>query len=101
MQDRAIMDIVPLVELEVVQDQLACESYMDVVMEDGEVLHGETAVVLGHPDNPMDWDDLLTKFRGLVEPILGEEKTQELYEIVHNFETPGSLARMTELVRAA
>ena len=101
MQNGAVMDIVPLVELEVVQDQLACESYMDVVMEDGEVLHGETAVVLGHPDNPMDWDDLLTKFQGLVEPVLGEEKTRALYETVHNFETPGSLARMTELVRAA
>ena len=101
MGDRAVMDIVPLVELEVVDGQPSYAAYLDVHLEDGEVLHEQTDVMMGHPDNPMGWDDLLTKFQGLVEPVLGVGETQELYETVRRFEAPGSLANLTALVRAA
>lgn len=101
MQDAAVMDLVPLIELDVIEGQAPYSAYLDVHLEGGEVLHDQTDIVIGHPDNPMDWDDLLTKFEGLVQPVLGVEKTQALYECIRAFETPGSLAKMTALVRAA
>jgi 2-methylcitrate dehydratase PrpD len=101
MQDRAVMDLVPLVELEAVDGQAPHSAFLDVQMEDGEVLHAKTDIVLGHPDNPMDWDALLDKFQGLTEPVLGAGKTQALYECIRSFETPGSLEKFATLVRGA
>ena len=100
MQDSAVMDLVPLVELEAVDGQAPHSAFLDVHMEDGEVLHGKTDIVLGHPDNPMGWDDLLVKFQGLTEPMIGAGKTQALYECIREFEKPGSLQKMATLVRA-
>jgi len=62
------------------------------------MLQEKTDVVLGHPDNPMGWDDLLVKFQGLVEPVLGAKKTEALYQVIRRFDEPGSLAKMTPLV---
>lgn len=99
MQDRAVMDLVPLVELEAVEGQAPHSAYLDVFLDDGEVLHEQTDIVLGHPENPMGWDDLLVKFQGLVEPMLGAGKTQTLYECIRGFEAPGSLTKFATLVR--
>ena len=98
MQDQAVMELVPRVELEAVQGQAPHSAYLDVYLESGEVLHEKTDVVLGHPDNPMGWDDLLVKFQGLVEPMLGAKKTEALYQVIRRFDEPGSLAKLTPLV---
>lgn len=100
MRDQSVMELVPLVEMEAVQGQAPHSSYLDVYLESSEVLHEKTDVVLGHPENPMGWDDLLTKFQGLVEPVLGAKKTEELYQVLRNFDRPGSLAKMMPLVGA-
>jgi len=101
MQDAAVMDLVPKVELEVVQDQPPYMASLDVHLASGEVLHERTDVVLGHPDNPMGWDALLDKFEGLTQPVLGAEKAQALYECIRGFDKPDSLAAFTSLVRGA
>jgi 2-methylcitrate dehydratase PrpD len=100
MQDSAVMDLVPLVELEVVEGQAPCAAYLDVHLADGEVLSEQTDIVLGHPDNPMGWDDLRVKFEGLTQPVLGVDKAQALYECIQAFDAPGSLETLTGLVRA-
>jgi len=98
MRDPAVMQIVPVVELEAVQGQAPHSAHLDVYLEDGERLHADTEVVMGHPLNPMGWDDLRVKFEGLVEPMLGTSGTRRLYEIVHDFERPGSLASVLDLL---
>ena len=100
MRDQSVMELVPLVEMEAVQGQAPHSAYLDVYLEGGEVLKEKTDIVTGHPDNPMGWDDLLVKFQGLVEPVLGAKKTEELYQVLRNFDKPGSLAKMTALVGA-
>jgi 2-methylcitrate dehydratase PrpD len=100
MRDSSVMELVPLVELEAVQGQAPHSAFLDVYLEGGEVLKEKTDVVLGHPDNPMDWDDLLTKFQGLVEPMLGAQKTEALYQAIRHFDKPGSLDKMMPLVSA-
>jgi len=97
MHDPSVMELVPLVELQAVEGQAPHSAYLDVYLDGGEVLHEQTDIVLGHPENPMGWDDLLAKFQGLVEPMLGAEKTEALYRTIRHFETPGSLAKMMTL----
>ncbi|MDB5808353.1 MAG: 2-methylcitrate dehydratase [Betaproteobacteria bacterium] len=101
MRDKSVMNIVPLVELEAVVGQAPHSAHLDVYLEGGEHLHADTDIVIGHPDNPMSWEDLFTKFEGLAEPIIGSANTKALYECVRNFDKPGSLATATELMGAA
>ena len=98
MRDRSVMDVVPVVELEAVHGQAPHSAHLDVYMEDGEHLHADTDIVIGHPDNPMSWDDLYAKFEGLAAPVIGLDKVKAFYECARNFEQPGSLARATELL---
>lgn len=98
MRDPAVMQVVPVVELEAVQGQSLHAAHLDVYLDDGEHLHADTDVVIGHPDNPMEWDDLRAKFEGLVEPILGAAKTEALYASLRNFDEPGSLRTATTLL---
>jgi 2-methylcitrate dehydratase PrpD len=100
MRDRAVMDVVPVVQLEAVQGQPAHSAYLDVTLEGGERVQGQTDIVMGHPDNPMSWDALQEKFEGLVEPVLGAQKTATLFDLGRNFLEPGSIGKLSELLAA-
>lgn len=101
MNDQAVREIVPVVELEAVQGQPLHEAHLDVYLERGEHLHADTAIMLGHPENPMEWDDLGIKFQGLVEPIIGCDRASALYEVLRNFGSQGSLRKAMEILDGA
>jgi len=101
MRDAAVMQVVPVVELEAVQGQSLHAAHLDVYLDGGEHLHADTDIVLGHPENPMRWDDLRIKFQGLVEPVLGSPKTQRLYAALRNFDQRGSLREAMALLTGA
>lgn len=98
MTDPDVMDLVPRVELEPVDGQSPHSAHLDVYLEDGTHLQSKTDIVLGHPDNPMDWPDLRTKFDGLVEPELGPQRTEILFACLRNFDAPGSLDKMMAIL---
>lgn len=98
LQDTGVMQIVPVVELEAVQGQAPHSAHLDVYLEGGEHLHADTDIVIGHPENPMSWDDLYAKFEGLVEPVLGMDKTTALFDCLRHFDRPGSLATAMPLL---
>lgn len=98
MSDESVREIIPVVELEAIQGQPLHEAHLDVYLEGGEHLRADTPIMLGHPDNPMGWDALETKFRGLVEPIIGRDKVGALFEILRNFGSPGSLPAAMEIM---
>ena len=98
MRNASVMDIVPVVELEAVQGQAAHSAHLDVYLTDGEQLHADTDIVIGHPDNPMSWDDLRVKFEGLVVPVIGAPKAKSLFETAHDFEQPGALRKISEML---
>lgn len=99
MRDSSVMEIVPVVQLEGVQGQASHSAHLEVVLDGGERLHADTEIVFGHPDNPMSWEDLHAKFEGLVEPMLGPQKTATLYELAREFEQPGSLRKISHLLK--
>ena len=98
LKDEAVTQIVPLIECEVVADQLQGESHLDVWLDDGGHLHADTEIVIGHPDNPMSWDDMHAKFIALVKPVIGLETGESLYTLVRNMDAPGSLARIFQIL---
>jgi len=96
--DRAVTELLPRIELEVVQDQPQYEAHLDVYLDDGTHLHEDTAIVLGHADNPMNEADFRGKFEGLVVAVLGPDATAELYELLNEFERPGNFTRVMALL---
>ena len=96
--DRAVNELLPRIELEVVKDQPQYEAHLDVYLDDGTHLHEDTAIVLGHADNPMSEADFRGKFEGLVVPVLGPDATAELYELLNEFERPGKFTRVMALL---
>ncbi|MBI3043787.1 MAG: MmgE/PrpD family protein [Betaproteobacteria bacterium] len=98
LKDPAVTGLLPLIELEVVPDQPQYEAHMDVYVEGGRCLHADTAIVLGHADNPMSAADFRTKFEGLVEPILGKKRAGDLHALLGNFTAAGSLRRLESML---
>lgn len=98
MRDPAVASLVSLVKLEAVQGQPPYRAYLDVTLDNSEHLQAHTDIVMGHPDNPMSWDALRAKFEGLVEPVMGKDKTAELFEAARAFGPPGSLKRLSDLL---
>ena len=98
MRDTSVMNVVPVVQLEAVQGQAPHSAHLDVYLADGEHLHADTDIVIGHPDNPMSWDDLRIKFDGLVEPIIGAQKAKTLFRTARDFEQPGTIGKISALL---
>ncbi|MCC7487332.1 MAG: MmgE/PrpD family protein [Burkholderiales bacterium] len=91
LRDPAVAGLLPLIELEAVPGQHNYTAYLDVHLDTGECLHAGVERCLGHPDNPLTWDDLRVKFEGLVEPVLGAASAAAIYREVRDFERPGAL----------
>lgn len=98
LRDPDIMAIVPNVTVEEIAEQSRWESHLEVVLDGGEVRHTDQDVVLGHPDNPMTWEDMTYKFIGLAEPVLGAD-AQPLLQALRNIDKPGQLAEVIKFVQ--
>jgi 2-methylcitrate dehydratase PrpD len=96
--DAAVRELMPLIEIEVVQNQAQYAAHMDVYLEDGTRLHGDTDIVLGHADNPMSEADFRGKFEGLVAPVLGDAATAQLYALLNDFGRAGNFAKVMALL---
>jgi 2-methylcitrate dehydratase PrpD len=99
LKDPAVTGLLPLIQLEVVKDQPQYESHLEVTLENGEIVRGDTDIVLGHAQNPMSAEAFRDKFEGLVEPVLGAQKCRQLLAMLYDFEQPGTLRRIMELLK--
>ncbi|MBJ7223067.1 MULTISPECIES: MmgE/PrpD family protein [unclassified Brenneria] len=90
--------LLPSLDIEAVDGQSASAAFIDIWLEDGERLHGETQVYRGHPQNPLSEAELRAKFDTLTVPVLGTANSGRLYQAAINFEQPGSLAVITEIL---
>lgn len=90
--DPALLDLVA--RTQVVEDPSLTAGYpagipnrVTVTLDDGSVLVREIAFPPGHDKNPLTDEQLLLKFRGLAEPILGSDRTQQLWERLSRIES--------------
>ncbi len=70
-----------------------------VICRDGRKLHRFVAHAIGSLEHPMTDADLERKFRGLVEPVLGEERASELVGLTAVLGSQASVATLTAAAR--
>ncbi len=98
LRNPAVTELLPLIRLEVVQDQPQYEAHLEVQVAGEGSLSADTDIVLGHAQNPMSETDFRDKFQGLVEPVLGPQKSGQLYEVLNRFEEAGSIRKIMGLL---
>lgn len=98
LRDPRIVDLLAKTVVEAVVGQPPYEAHVEVFLEDGEHLRADTAILRGHPDNPLSWSDLESKFKGLVAPVIGAGPADELFEIARGIDQAGALRRAMTIV---
>ena len=98
LKDPGVTGLMPLIELEVVPDQPQYEAHLEVHVEGEAPLRADTDIVLGHAQNPMSDDDFRGKFHGLVDPVLGAQKSARLYTCLNQFNQAGTLRKLADLL---
>lgn len=96
--DPAPRALLSLLDVQAVEGQSASSAFIDLWLDDGSVLHAHTDVYRGHAQNPLSDDELRAKFDALTLPILGADRSAELFDAALHFERPGNLARITALL---
>lgn len=96
-KDPSLQNLVSRVELVPDEGRDVRSARIEVHFADGTTLDSDTPLALGNPDNPMSWDDMRVKFDGLVVPVLGEQDSAELFEVLRGFDS-GSMEDYVRLV---
>ncbi|MEO8305998.1 MAG: MmgE/PrpD family protein [Betaproteobacteria bacterium] len=63
---------------------------LSIGLADGRTLVSEPARARGNPENPIDDDELVAKFRALATPVLGAARTARIEKLVGSFTTEAS-----------
>lgn len=90
--------LLPLLEVESVDGQSASSAFIDIWLEDGERLHAETEVYLGHPQNLLPDADLRAKFDALTLPVLGAARSDRLYQAAAHVDQPGAIVAIKDIL---
>jgi 2-methylcitrate dehydratase len=90
--DPALLDL--LARTKVVEDPQLTAGYpagipnrVTVTLADGTRLVSEVAFPPGHDKNPLSDSQLADKFHGLVDPVLGRDRAEQIYERVSRLDT--------------
>ncbi len=76
------------------------QAIVEITTRDGRTHKRRTRAVRGTPDNPMTWDEVVAKARGLMEPVLGARKARRLINVVAHLEALDDAARLRPLLAA-
>ena len=90
LNDPELRELIPRVTLNITPAMEKTAASMIVTLADGTRLEADTPLALGNPGNPMTWEDMELKFRGLVEPALGRN-TLPVYRTLRRFNRPDDL----------
>jgi len=72
-----------------------------VTLNDGRTLHRFVPHAIGSLERPMSDADLERKFHGLVDPVLGAGRAQELVSILHDIGAAPDVRKLVTTARAA
>lgn len=100
--DPAVSELLPKIECIPVKGQSEVAAKLLIDLSDGQQMEASVDIVLGHPDRPLNWAQIQDKFEGLVAPVLGDEKADELFKVVTGFATNDrlSIPRISALLEA-
>ena len=90
MEDPRVLDVRDRIELvadpELVVPEAPRSGFVEVRMSNGESVSLFVSHAPGTPENPLDTEEVNAKARGLMAPILGEQRTEALIESVNGIE---------------
>ena len=94
LDDTDVLSIADLVSLELdpKADKLFAEKHLmpssvTIMMKDGNVFSGSADIPKGDVRNPLSNEEIKEKFRNIVEPLFGWEKTKKIIRICENLDT--------------
>jgi 2-methylcitrate dehydratase len=103
LNDTALLDLVS--RTTVVEDARLTAGYpegipnrLTVTLDDGTTLVSEIAFPPGHDKNPLSHEQLAFKFHGLVDPVLGAERGQRIWEKVSRLESDPAPQEVIDLL---
>jgi 2-methylcitrate dehydratase PrpD len=74
------------------------QAIVEVQLTDGRDISHRTVAVRGTPENPMETEEVETKARGLMAPVLGEKRAQDLIEAIADLERVGNIRDLRPLL---
>lgn len=83
--DPVVADVLPKIECIPIKGQSEVAAKLLIDLSDGQQIEASVDIVLGHPDRPLNWAQIQDKFEGLVVPVLGDRKADELFRLVAGF----------------
>lgn len=95
--DTRVTGLLDRITVEPVPGQPPAEAHLEVTLEDGEVLRASTRIVKGHPDNPLNWDEIRAKFGSLLQTVLPERQIESLYQAARYIDAPDALAAIRSI----
>jgi 2-methylcitrate dehydratase PrpD len=99
LRQRAKVQLIPDAELERRMPQR--QAIVEIVMNDGSRLTERVEAVRGTMENPMTRDEVVTKARDLITPVLGTGNTTRLVDAVLKLETMKSILELRPLIQRA
>jgi 2-methylcitrate dehydratase PrpD len=99
LRQRAKVQLVPDAELERLLPKRV--AIVEVTLTDGTKLTERVEAVRGTPENPMTRDEIITKSRDLINPVLGESTCNALIERILNLEKIKSIRELRPLLQKA
>jgi len=97
LNDPEIVDVAKRVSLTGDPTVSRTAARLKATLADGTTITTDVEHAFGSIGNPMGWPQVETKFLSLVEPVLGRQAA-ELFDVLTNFERPGSFGRYLAIV---
>ena len=97
LRERAKVQLIPDAELERRMPQR--QAIVEIVLNDGSRLTERVEAVRGTMENPMTRDEVVTKARDLITPVLGPGTTAKLVDAVLRLETMKSILELRPLIQ--
>lgn len=103
MKDKDILDVCAKIELLPSKDLRAAtpprQGIVEITTQDGQKLRHHTKAVRGSAANPMSREDISTKAKALMAPVIGSEKTNSLIEFVWVLESIDDISEIRPLLQ--
>jgi 2-methylcitrate dehydratase PrpD len=99
LRTRAKVQLVGSDELEKLEP--ARQAIVTITLNDGTVLSNRVTAVRGTADNPMPRDEVITKCRDLLEPVLDKAKASQLIDAVMGIEKMSDIRTLRGLLQKA
>ncbi|GAG78350.1 unnamed protein product, partial [marine sediment metagenome] len=70
----------------------------EIKTKDGKILSIRLEYSKGDPENPLTWDELIEKFRGLASTVYSEARREKMIEQVKNIDNIENLKSWTSIL---